>query len=247
VQRVLPALALDDEAVVETPGVGLASASHRLEADGTDLLLKEGEVTVARIAFRETLRPEARAEVARLQAAGVRVHIASGDARDKVLAVAAALGVAPDDAHAELSPEGKAALVLRLGREHTLVLGDGINDARAFEVALVAGTPAIDRPTLPARADFVLLGHGVGPLAELVGIARKTRAVSHTNLVIASLYNVLGLTAGLLGWLSPLVAAVAMPLSSLLVIGLTLAAYRRADAPRLRATVTPEVVCTPSL
>ena len=99
---------------------------------------------------------------------------------------------------------------------------------------------------MPARADFVLLGHGIGPIAELVELAQRTRTVTRRNLVIASIYNAISLTAGLMGWLSPIVAAVAMPVSSIIVIVLTLAAYRaRRSAPR--AFFVAEVAsCTPS-
>jgi len=244
IQRELPTFTLASETVVETPGLGLACGDYRLEGDGTSLVFRDAEHEFVRLTFRETLRPEARAEVDRLRATGVRVHIASGDTADKVMAIAGALGIPPEDAHAALDPEGKAALVTALGADCTLVLGDGVNDARAFEVALVAGTPAIDRPTLPARADFVLLGQGIGPIAELITLARTTRRVTVRNLVIASAYNALGLTAGVLGWLSPVVAAVAMPASSLIVIGLTLAAYRaRRASPQASHQ---ELVWTPS-
>ncbi|MCC6622092.1 MAG: HAD family hydrolase [Deltaproteobacteria bacterium] len=217
--------------VTETPGRGLDGGGHRLVHDDKVnqlVYLGPGSVELARFAFHEVLRPDARAEVAALAALGVDVHIASGDAPDKVAAVAAALGIPPERAHAGLTPEAKAALVSALGPERTLVMGDGINDAVAFDRAALAGTPAVDRPTLPARADFVVLGQGLGPVAELVARARRTRVITTRNLVIAGAYNVLGLVAGLAGWLTPVVAAIAMPLSSLLVLALTLVGARAA-------------------
>ncbi|MFO0750993.1 MAG: heavy metal translocating P-type ATPase metal-binding domain-containing protein [Myxococcota bacterium] len=229
-QAALPAGILDlEREVVEVAGKGLVSRDASgdrardwaLVSDGRDLVFSRGDTAIARIAFHEVLRPDARAEVARLTAAGLDVHIASGDANDRVDLVAAALDIPPERAHGGLSPERKAALVAELGAAETLVLGDGVNDALAFEAAALAGTPAIDRPTLPARADFVLVGRGLGPLAEMMALARRTRRITTRNLVIAAVYNLLGLSAGLAGWLSPVVASLAMPASSLLVIAVT--------------------------
>jgi Cu2+-exporting ATPase len=210
--------------IVETPGVGLASDTHRLIGDGLDLVFArvDAPAELARFTFDEQLRADAPLEVARLHALGLTVHIASGDAPDKVQAIARDLGIAPAHAHARLLPEAKAELVRSLGAVETLVLGDGVNDVLAFEAAGLAGTPALDRATLPARADFVLVGRDVGPLAELVALGRQTRRITWRNLVIAGVYNATGLVAGLMGALTPVVAAVAMPLSSLIVLGLTL-------------------------
>ncbi|MBL8785792.1 MAG: cation-translocating P-type ATPase, partial [Deltaproteobacteria bacterium] len=238
--RLDPALA-----VVETPGVGLASPTHRLVGDGQDLVFSSDH-ELARLSFEEALRADAPLEVARLQALGLTVHIASGDAPDKVMAIARDLGVAPEHAHARLMPEAKADLVRRLGAAQTLVLGDGVNDVLAFEAAGLAGTPALDRATLPARADFVLVGQDLGPLAELVALARRTRQITWRNLLIAGLYNTIGLVAGLMGALTPLIAAVAMPLSSLIVLGLTLMAAHPSRDPLAGLVIRPTPKSPPS-
>ncbi len=230
-----PAVLDETFVVTEIAGRGLLSDRVTLEGDGKDLVFRDllAGTDLARFRFGETLRPEARAEIARLHDAGLQVHIASGDAPATVAAIAAALRVPPERAHGALTPEAKAALVTRLGPSQTLVLGDGINDTLAFDAATLAGTPALDRPALPARADFVLLGAGLGPLAALVQLAHHTRRLTLRNVAIASAYNALALTAGLAGWLSPVVAAVAMPVSSIIVVGLTLASARRPTHGRL--------------
>jgi Cu2+-exporting ATPase len=227
----MPPVRLDETLVVEElPGVGLRASvgdtHYALVGDGRDLVFSRGADALARFRFDETLRPDAAAEVARLHDAGLTVHIASGDADANVARIAERLRIPPERAHAQLSPTAKADLVAALGARETLVLGDGINDVLAFDAAAVSGTPAIDRPILPARADFVLLGSSLGPLAELVAVARQTHRITRRNAAIAGVYNVLALAAGLAGWLSPIVAAVAMPLSSVAVIALTFAAQR---------------------
>jgi len=122
---------------------------------------------------------------------------------------------------ARMSPGDKAALVTALGAGETLFVGDGVNDALAFERAAIAGTPVLDRPTLPARADFVVTSGHLGPVAELVYLAQRVRTITLRNVAIAAVYNALALVAGIQGWLSPVVAALAMPASSLLVLALT--------------------------
>ncbi len=227
----MPPQPLDEALVVtEVPGRGLIANDLSLMGHERTLRFERNTTSLATFNFRETLRPAARSEVAQLTAAGVTVHIASGDAPAPVYAIADALGIPRSNAHALLSPADKVALIdrlERLGPGQTMMIGDGINDVLAFELAAIAGTPAIDRPVLPARADFVLLGSGLGAIAELIALGRATRRTMLRNLAIASVYNALGLAAGLAGWLSPVVAAVAMPVSSLIVIALTLAAARR--------------------
>lgn len=239
--------------VEEQVGVGLTLTEGDRQLalvaapDGRDLRFVERRVSpdiskveylevreIARFTFREIIRADARAQVEALKRLGVEVHLASGDAEDRAIAIGRELGIAAEGAarvHARMKPEDKAALVARLERElgPTLMLGDGVNDALAFDAATIAGTPAIDRPTLPARADFFLTTRGVGPIAELVAEARAVRRITSRNLVIAFGYNGIALTAALIGVLSPLVSAVAMPVSSLLVLALTIGSQR---APR---------------
>ena len=181
----------------------------------------------AELELEEQLRADAVAEVSRLQAAGVEVAILSGDAPERVARVARALGVPSERAIGGLSPEGKAAWL----REHhgdrdTLLVGDGINDALAIDQALCSGTPAIDRPTLAARADFYFLTPGLACVREALEATQRLRRTTRTILVFALSYNALALGMSMLGRVSPLSAAVAMPASSLLILLYTLRASR---------------------
>ncbi len=224
IQAALAARPLDTSlSVTETPGLGLASLSHTLFGDGVALVLARADDAHAlvRLTFTETLRPQAKAEIAALIAAGLDVHIASGDSAERAAAVAQTLGIAESNVHARMSPADKAALVTTLGAGETLFVGDGVNDALAFERAAIAGTPVLDRPTLPARADFVVTSGHLGPVAELLRLSQRVRTITLRNVAIAAVYNALALVAGIQGWLSPVVAALAMPASSLLVLALT--------------------------
>jgi len=182
---------------------------------------------------RELLRPDARRELAALADRGYELWLVSGDAPQRVAAQAERLGIAPERALGGLEPEQKAALVARLDRGDTLYLGDGVNDALAFGRALAAGTPAIDRPVMPGRSDFFLVGEGLAPLQSALAAARLLRRVVRRLLVWAIVYNLLAVTAALAGWVTPLTAAVAMPTSTVALVTLTVAGLtgRRGKRP----------------
>ena len=183
---------------------------------------------LAQYSFGEALCPDARAEVAELQRAGFAVWMLSGDAPHKVADSARRLGVPDHRALGGLGPEDKAQRVRELdgGARDTLMIGDGINDAPAFGAAACAGTPAVDRPTLPERADFYFLGVGLGPIALALALARQTRTVIRRNLGLALLYNAFVLGLSFAGLMTPLRCALAMPLSSLVILLLTVHSLR---------------------
>lgn len=221
--------------VDEVAGVGLtaalASGRYTLQKPDDDsgalLFAKDGAVRAV-FSFDEELQPDALAEVQGLLAQGVRVHIASGDHAARARAVAARLGVDVDHVHAGLAPEDKAALVEGLGKDGVLFVGDGINDAPAFNVAAVAGTAALERPQLPSRADFYTLARGglsgsapsggVGPLNVVLGVGRAWARTSGVVVAAATLYNAVAVVLALLGLLSPLACALLMPASSVVIV-----------------------------
>jgi Cu2+-exporting ATPase len=207
-------------------GAAAWAAPRSTASRGVTVLAVDGAAVYA-FFTREALRSDARAELARLRAAGCAIWLLSGDSRARVHAVAEALDIPPDHALAALSPDDKAAAVARLDREDTLYLGDGVNDALAFSRALVAGTPAIDRPVLPGKCDFFLLGDGIAAVGAAWSAARRLRATVRRNLALSVAYNTLTVAACFAGAMTPLRAAIAMPLSSLSILALTVASLRR--------------------
>jgi Cu2+-exporting ATPase len=157
-------------------------------------------------------------ELEALQREGLGVWLLSGDAPERVTHTARALGIPPENARASQSPEQKGAAVAALDASDTLYLGDGVNDSLAFARAFSAGTPAIDKPVMPARSDFFLLGEGLAPLRAALHASRRLRRVVRWNLAIALSYNALAIAACLSGAMTPLRAAIAMPLSSLTIL-----------------------------
>ena len=173
---------------------------------------------------REDLKADAAGELAALRESGYTLHLLSGDAPAKVSAVAQRLGIEPANARGGLDPEAKAAHVRALDAHDTLMVGDGLNDSPSFEAALCAATPAVDRPVLPGKADFYFLGDGIAAIGRALGAARQLRRIVRDNLAFAVVYNVGAVALCLTGLVTPLIAAVLMPLSSITVVGLT--AYR---------------------
>jgi Cu2+-exporting ATPase len=187
---------------------------------GECVFAEDGTVR-ARFALHEDLRADFVAEVARLHAIDCEVHLCSGDQQAKVDAVAQALGVRSARARGGMQPVDKAAYVRALDRDDTMMLGDGINDAPAFGAAFVAGTPALDRPVLPARADFCYAAGRPAAAREVIAASRRFHAVVTTNLALGLAYNASVVTLSLLGAMSPVLCAILMPLSSLALIAHT--------------------------
>ena len=196
------------------------------------MLTHDGEICAA-FGFREALRAGAAEQVEALRARGLSLWLLSGDAPHRVAALAARLGFLAGHAHGALSPEDKAAYVRRLG-DAVLYLGDGVNDAPAFAAALCAGTPAIERPVMPSRSDFFLVGVGLDPIRDALEAAAKLRRVVRRVLALSLGYNVVAVAIAFAGWMSPVKAAIFMPVSSLsvlLITGLSLRERTPAAAP----------------
>jgi Cu2+-exporting ATPase len=191
------------------------------------VLARNGEL-VAAFDLEEDFRAGAEREVAALQARGLSVHLLSGDRPDRVLQAAARIGIRPELAHGGMSPEEKAAAIRALDCNDTMMIGDGLNDAPAFAAAFCAGTPAMDRPVLPARADFFFTGAQSGAVESLFAVAGHHASVVRTNLALALAYNASALAVCFAAAMTPGLCAVLMPLSSLALVLHTSLRMRRA-------------------
>ena len=123
-----------------------------------------GQGLAGRLTLSDSLRPDAGATVAALQAAGLRVLLLSGDRPEAVQAMAAAAGIRPEDAYAGVRPEQKAELVqrLRAGGARVAMVGDGVNDAPALACADVGIAMGGGTAVAGDAAGVVLLGDRLG-------------------------------------------------------------------------------------
>ena len=178
---------------------------------------RDGNV-VGAIAVTTPLRPEALPAIAHLRALGLPSSILSGDSDPAVQTVAAELGIS--SARSNLSPAGKvdALTSMREGHRQLLMVGDGINDAPALAAADVGCAIGSGSEAALANSDIALLGNDLQGVPAAVGVAGSTYSVILQNFGWAMGYNVSALPLAAFGLLDPLVAAIAMGLSSLLVV-----------------------------
>jgi len=200
------------------------------EVTGTSTLFTRDSEVVAHFHFTDTARPDARSELAELRWLGYDTFILSGDHHAKVSALAEELGLPAAQAIGELTPQGKAAWLDAHDASASLMLGDGANDSLAFDHALCRGTPVIHRGHLAQKADFYYLGRGIGGLRALISINTVRRRTQRMLLVFSIAYNVLAVGLAVAGRINPLIAAILMPLNSLLTLALVTAGMRRVFA-----------------
>jgi P-type Cu2+ transporter len=199
----------------------LAEAPARFAAAGhTPVAVAVDGRIVAVLAIGDRLREDTPATIARWQAEGRRVFILSGDHPKVVAHVARQLGIEPTDAFGGASPERKRDFIesLRTEGRTVLMVGDGVNDAAALQAADAGVAVGGGATASLVAADIFLTRHGLAPVAEALDGARSALGVVRRNLGMSLAYNVLGAALAIAGIVTPLVAAVAMPVSSLAVV-----------------------------
>ena len=239
----------DDAAPEEHPGLGVTltapdgrwslgkagwdgvGAGFAATGEGSELR-RDGNL-VAAFRFREALRPGAVETVRLLEKQGLELHILSGDHPDKVSQMAATLGLPSANALGGLSPEEKLQHVRNLGSSDVLYLGDGANDSLAFDAALVSGTPVVDRSLLETKADFFTLGAGLGFLPRLLRAAFGRAVAVRSAFGFALVYNLTTIAFSMAGKMSPVVASIIMPLSSIVSISIVASLFRAIDAKKI--------------
>jgi Cu2+-exporting ATPase len=195
---------------------------------GDALFTRNGEM-LASFCFCEEVRPDAAGEIAALRREGRDIYILSGDRPAKVSATAVRLDLPATHCLAEMSPERKASWVKAKDKQDTLVIGDGANDSLAFDHAWASGTPAIDRGLLEHKADFYFLGRGLNGIRSLFAAAALRRLTNRRVTGFAIAYNAVAITLCLAGVMRPLLAAILMPLSSLVSLAIVFTSMRRSS------------------
>ncbi len=173
---------------------------------------------VASFELREDLRPDARAAVQALHAAGVRTRLLSGDRPEAVRRVGQLAGI--DDVQGACLPDDKLSRMRQAQAEGATVamVGDGLNDGPVLAGADVSFAFGRAVPLARAQADFVVLGERLALIPGAFVQARRTMRVVRQNLGWAVAYNVVGVPLAMAGWMSPWAAGLGMACSSLLVV-----------------------------
>ena len=223
------------EGVHETPGAGLSLPTEAGEirlgkrdwcgvtdapaAEGPELWLARPGRAPVRFDFDDPLRADATEVVQTLQAQGREVVLLSGDRPETVHRIAETLGIA--DWTAECTPGEKSERLERMtgGDKRVLMVGDGLNDAPALAAASVSVSPSSAVDISQTAADAVFQGDRLRPVLDLLDTARRSGRLVKQNFGLAIGYNALAVPLAVAGFVTPLVAAVCMSGSSLLVTG----------------------------
>ena len=203
--------------------VRLGSAQFCGVADGPDdgraeMWFSRAGAPAIRFAFEDVLRADAQAVADDLRRRGLPIVLLSGDRRRPVLNCARALDIERWDA--ELRPSEKLQRLRAMAEagQRVLMVGDGLNDAPALAAAHASMSPSTAIDISQTAADVVFQGAKLAPVREALGVARRARGLVRQNLALSLGYNLLAVPLAVGGQVTPLVAAIVMSTSSILVI-----------------------------
>ena len=210
---------LADAWSIDIPDAALASIADR-EAQGMTVVAVAIDGAYAgSIAIADALRPEAVATIARLRALGLEPVLLTGDNAGAAERVAAELGI--DDVRAGVTPVGKLDTIRALQAEGRVVamVGDGVNDAAALAAADLGIAMGSGTDAAMAASDLTIVSGDLALVPDAIRLARRTLRTIVGNLFWAFGYNTAAIPVAMLGLLSPVLAALAMAVSSLFVLG----------------------------
>jgi len=229
--------------IEETPGDGLVRAlpdgDERLGSatwcgvagggEGSEVWYRRGKDPPVCFRFADAVRRDAAETVSALKGRGYDLALLSGDRTSVVQTTARAVRI--DSWRAEMKPADKIAWLDARAKEgrKVLMVGDGLNDAPALAAAHASISPATAADLSQRAADFVFQGAKLAPVLEAIGTGRRARAMALQNFALAAGYNVICVPLAMAGLVTPLIAAIVMSTSSILV---TLNAARLAERGR---------------
>ena len=217
--------------VRETPGLGLETeidgkicrlgsaewtGAERAVISGPSLWYAEGDAEPVLFSFRDVAQAGTTEAMQSLRQHGYGLEIMSGDRAPAVETMASDVGIA--DWRAEASPADKASHLedLRADGRRVLMVGDGLNDTGALSLAHAALAPGGAMDISQSASDAVY-SHGPGAIPFILSTARRTQAITRQNFALAVLYNMIAVPIAVTGHVTPIIAAIAMSASSLIV------------------------------
>jgi len=195
--------------------------AHWSAQGATILGLATENQLIGLFALRDAIKPQAANVVDRLARQGKATYLITGDHKLTAAAIAQQVGISAANVFAEIPPEQKAEIVRQLQQrgERVAFVGDGINDAPALEQADLGVAVAQASDVAREAADIILLKSDIQAIPEALGLAQATLRTIKQNLFWAFFYNAAAVPLAALGFLSPVICALAMGMSDLIVIG----------------------------
>ncbi len=199
----------------------LLKREHSQQTDELELWVsyqpEGGSMVCAQFIFEDAIRPGVETLLQELRKQKLCLYLLSGDRSTPVMRISDKLGI--ENYRAEMKPDQKCQFIERLeGTGHkVLMVGDGINDGPSLSAAYVSLSLSSASDVAQVSADFVLMRESLLPLARLIKLARSARLLISQNFGIAVVYNLIAVPVAVAGFVTPIVAAIAMSLSSILV------------------------------
>ncbi|MBD2455735.1 cadmium-translocating P-type ATPase [Nostoc sp. FACHB-87] len=204
------AVYVGSERFLRQQGVNMEALNNVNRVNSVIYVASNGQL-LGRIRYSDILRPETREVINHLlRVEGVEVHMLTGDNQRTAKAVAAELGIAPANTHAEAFPEQKAAVVRELHEQGKTVafVGDGINDSPALAFADVSISFAHGSEIARETADVVLMENDLRGILEAIALARNAKKLIRQNTSIVAIPNIAAMAIAVLFGLNPLGATV---------------------------------------
>ncbi len=196
---------------------GIADGEADSRDEGPELWLTGPGRQAVRFVFLDQPRPGARATIDWLKRQGLEVELISGDRPGPVGQVAAQLGIARWRAGAKPGDKIARLRELQAAGRRCLMVGDGLNDAPALAAARVSMSPASGADVSQTSADLIFQGDRLSAVREAIVIARAARFLVLQNFGLALVYNMIAVPLAIAGLVTPLIAALAMSGSSIVV------------------------------
>lgn len=196
----------------------IGATSSRITNSGSSVALSKNGEPLTDFVFGETIRPGAAGLILALRSKRIDVQILSGDAQQPVASIARSVGI--ERFEFELLPGDKVRAItdLQSNGRRVLMVGDGINDVPSLRAAHVSMAPSSASDIGRSAADFVFLGNSLSVVFDALEATRVAAKLVKQNFGLAAVYNAVSLPLALAGFVTPLMAAIAMSTSSMLVV-----------------------------
>lgn len=188
----------------------------------------EDKIHIADFTLKDHIRDDSKASIAKLKSQNLNVKMISGDQQSISESIGHEVGIEKENILSEITPERKLFMIEQNPR--ALMVGDGANDAMALSRSYVSVAVLGSLDISLKASDIYLTTPGISHVPKLISLSKETMKVVKRNLVLSLIYNSFSVYAAFTGMISPLLAAVIMPLSSLTVLASTLIGTKKLNS-----------------